>query len=141
MSTYNFESTCTIILTVNIENICTYSLLFFNLVYNESRNMEVLRTIRDDQSGGWGRLLNIIHLLFLLYRDIIVEVAFVIKVYFLKFLVEVIDNNLKDFSIPLILCHYFYWFCSPLLYIIWSMTSMTYISELGSYHHHPGGEK
>lgn len=118
MSTYNFESTCTIILTVNIENICTYSLLFFNLVYSESRNMEVLRTIRDDQSGGWGRLLNIIHLLFLLYRDIIVEVAFVIKVYFLKFLVEVIDNNLKDFSIPLILCHYFYWFCSPLLYII-----------------------
>ena len=118
MSTYNFESTCTIILTVNIENICTYSLLFFNLVYNESRNMEVLRTIRDDQSGGWGRLLNIIHLLFLLYRDIIVEVAFVIKVCFLKFLVEVIDNNLKDFSIPLILYHYFYWFCSPLLYII-----------------------
>ena len=103
--------------------------------------MEVLRIIRDGQSGGWGRLLNIIHLLFLLYRDIIVGVAFVLKVYFLKFLVEVIDNNLKDFSIPLILCHYFYWFCSPLLCIIWSITSMTYISELGSYHHHPGGEK
>lgn len=118
MSTYNFESTCTIILTVNIENVCTYAFLFFNLVYNESRNMEVLRIIRDGQSGGWGRLLNIVHLLFLLYRDIIVEVAFVLKVCFFKFLVEVIDNNLKDFSIPLILCHYFYWFCSPLLCII-----------------------